>query len=69
MQIFTGIGYHIYLIKNIIQMVIYFLLGMEVAAYMTPVAKSVSVLVRGKAPFENILGIKIGNMITKVLYM
>lgn len=50
-------------------MVIYFLLGMEVAAYMTPVAKSVSVLVRGKAPFENILGIKIGNMITKVLYM
>ncbi|CAC5382000.1 AIFM3 [Mytilus coruscus] len=41
-------------------------IGMEVAAYMTSVAKSVSVLVRGKAPFENILGIKIGNMITKL---
>ena len=39
---------------------------MEVAAYMGSVAKSVSVLVRGKAPFENILGIKIGSMIKKV---
>jgi hypothetical protein len=43
-----------------------FTIGMEVAAYMGSVAKSVSVLVRGKAPFENILGIKIGSMIKKV---
>ena len=43
-----------------------FPLGMEVAAYMVNVAKSVSVLVRGKAPFENILGLKIGTMIKQV---
>lgn len=42
------------------------LIGMEVAGYVVSIAKSVSVLVTGKAPFEKSFGHEIGTMIKKV---
>ena len=41
---------------------------MEVAAYLIETARSVSVLVRGKVPFQNIFGLKIGTMLKKVIF-
>jgi hypothetical protein len=45
-----------------------FCLGMESAAYLVEKARSVSVLVRGKVPFQNILGLKIGAALKKVKF-
>lgn len=41
---------------------------MEAAAYLVETARSVSVLVRGKVPFQNIFGLKIGTMLKKVIF-
>lgn len=40
--------------------------GMEVAVCLVETARSVSVLVRGKVPFQNILGLKLGAVLKKV---
>eukprot|EP00105_Crassostrea_gigas_P007010 XP_011421115.1 PREDICTED: apoptosis-inducing factor 3 isoform X2 [Crassostrea gigas] len=41
-------------------------IGMEVAACLVETARSVSVLVRGKVPFQNILGLKLGAVLKKM---
>lgn len=41
---------------------------MEVAGYLIKTASSVTVIVRGKAPFESVFGMKIGALLQRVTY-